>query len=195
MARFLFVAREAGTAALILIPLFCILHCIRFRNLKTTCAYTLFAVYLAGIYAVVGLPTAAYIRLEPNLNLIPFIGMLISPENTILNVLLFLPLGLFLPLLWKPFRHPGRCVVFGTMLSLTIELLQIFTFRATDIDDVITNALGTLIGWFFMSVLFKVRPALRCSNRTSDLVIILGSVCFVMFFLHPYMSTFLLNHI
>ena len=64
-----------------------------------------------------------------------------------LNALLFVPLGMLLPLLWKDCRRWYRTAGAGFLLSLLIELSQLCNFRATDVDDLIMNALGTVLGW------------------------------------------------
>ena len=64
-----------------------------------------------------------------------------------LNAILFIPVGFFLPLLWKRCEHLGRVLGLGFALSLWVELSQLLNWRVTDIDDLITNTLGAVIGW------------------------------------------------
>ena len=65
-----------------------------------------------------------------------------------MNIVLFMPLGFFCPLISKRYRRVKNTVFTGFGLSLTIELAQLFTmYRATDIDDLITNTAGTLLGY------------------------------------------------
>ena len=139
MVQLFYTAREAAASALLLLPIFLILRFFRFHSSKTTLLYFFFAVYLSGVYAVVGLPNVSYIRFDLNLNLIPFVGMLTDLRSTALNIVLFIPLGFFLFLLWKPFHRAANMLLAGFMFSLAIELLQIFTLRATDINDLITK--------------------------------------------------------
>ncbi len=71
----------------------------------------------------------------------------------------------------------------GLMTSLGIEILQIFTFRATDINDLITNAAGTLAGYLIGRVMIKMIPQLdRLNCRRSELYLLYGTVGAVMFF-------------
>ena len=178
---------EFAAAPLLLIPLFLILNKVRFHSRKNTVLYTLLAVYLAGLWAVVGLPNVRYLRFEPNFNFLPFAGMSADLRGTILNVVLFVPLGVFLSLLWKRFRNCGSCVLFGFALSLTIEVLQMFTFRATDVNDLMTNTVGTLLGWTLGRTVIRFRPGLSGNHRTADLVLIFGAVFCVMFFAYPFL--------
>lgn len=188
MNRILFALREIFPAVVVLLPVFLLLNGIRFRNGKRTALYFLLSCYLAAVYALVGLPNVTYIRLELNLNLVPFADMLQDLENSILNVLLFVPLGLLVPVLWKPYRQKGRMLLFGLGLSLGIELLQIFTLRATDINDLITNVLGTFLGFGLARGLIKKVPAARDMGkrgRTGELYLVCTITFGVMFFVQP----------
>lgn len=74
-----------------------------------------------------------------------------------LNIFMFMPLGFLLPLIWEDFRKPGKTVFFGFLLSASIEFFQLFSFRTTDIDDLIMNTLGTAVGflcWRLLKLLF-----------------------------------------
>ena len=64
MYRFFDMGLEAGVAAVILVPLFLVVNRIYFHDLGRTVGYLIFAIYLAGVDAVVGLPCITYIRLR-----------------------------------------------------------------------------------------------------------------------------------
>lgn len=185
MYQLIYTALEAGLASVILIPILLILNRVRFHSLKTTALYTLFSVYLAGVYAVVGLPNVSYIRFDPNISIVPFAPMLYDLSGTFLNILLFLPFGLFLPLLWQRMHSFRWVALWGFGLSLAIELLQIFTLRATDINDLITNTAGTLLGCLLGRFLRKRFSSLLCRNHYSDLPLLLLCSAGVMFFFQP----------
>lgn len=187
MYRFFLVAVDIIPAAVVLVPLFCILYVTIFgRSFWKSVIYCLFCLYLAGVFSLVGIPNVLYIQPGLNLNLIPFAGMIEDFKNSILNVLLFVPLGVFLPLLWQRFRRAGSCAVFGFGLSFVIELLQMLTFRATDVNDLITNTCGTLLGYLLVTPLLKkVSPVDKGTYAPSVLCIL--SFC-VMFFIHPFLS-------
>lgn len=55
---------------------------------------------------------------------------------------MFVPVGFFLPFLWKKYEDWKQVLLFCTFLTVLIEVDQIFTFRTTDIDDLLTNLLG-----------------------------------------------------
>lgn len=74
------------------------------------------------------------------------------------NILMFGPLGLLLPLLWKYFRKFSKTVLFGFLVSFTIEFSQLFLARGTDIDDLILNTIGTMLGYLTFVVFHKLFP-------------------------------------
>ena len=59
-----------------------------------------------------------------------------------------LPLGFLIPLIWKRYRNPLKIFMIGFGFSLSIELCQLFNRRNTDIDDLMMNTLGAVIGYF-----------------------------------------------
>ena len=69
------------------------------------------------------------------------------------------PLVFLVPLIWKGYRRTGRTVLLGAGFSLLIELSQMITARAADIDDLIANTSGAFLGyiaWKIFTLLFGV---------------------------------------
>ena len=92
---------------------------------------------------------------DPNISLIPFVNDILHSDY--LNVVMFIPLGFFLPLMWRKYHNGFETIKFGFYLSLFIELSQLFTrFRATDINDLITNTIGAAVGWSIYFVFSKL---------------------------------------
>ena len=181
---------ETAISAALLIPVFWMLNKVRFQNSKETIGYYTFAVYLSAVYLFVGMPTLQFIRFELSLTLIPFLPMLTDVKNTVLNVALFIPLGVLLPFLWKRYNTLKSTALFGLVLSLSIELLQIFTYRATDINDIIANTLGTVLGYFLFCMASRVLPSVtKFAGEKRDVPIIILSVFAVMFLIQPYLAT------
>lgn len=64
------------------------------------------------------------------------------------NVLLFIPYGFVCSLAFPWARNFFRCAWFGAMTSVMVELLQLITERGYfQIDDILTNILGTIVGF------------------------------------------------
>lgn len=74
-------------------------------------------------------------------------GAMNSIRNIIGNVIAFIPLGFFIPLLFDKFNNYKRILKVGFLSSLAIEITQLFVgSNICDIDDIIYNTLGSLIG-------------------------------------------------
>ena len=103
--------------------------------------------------------------LSANINLIPFlttadlIRNLITPPspglftyawiNLFGNVVVFIPLGVFLPLIWIKTKNFGRFFLVSSGIIAVIELLQLFTLRGVlDVDDYLLNMVGLIVGFF-----------------------------------------------
>lgn len=75
-----------------------------------------------------------------------------------LNVVLFIPIGFILPVLWGKYRQLLPTVLYGLGLSMVIEFSQLFTFyRVTDINDLVMNTIGTVLGWLIFKLVFRYR--------------------------------------
>ncbi|MCT4594783.1 MAG: VanZ family protein [Anaeromicrobium sp.] len=64
------------------------------------------------------------------------------------NVMAFMPLGFFVPIVYGRIKKSKYIIYIGFLMSLFIEVLQIITRLGTfDVDDIILNTMGTLIGY------------------------------------------------
>lgn len=113
--------------------------------------------------------------------------------STLLNVLLFIPLGGFLPILRSKFRSFPKTLLLGFSTSAFIEVFQIFTFRATDVNDLMTNSLGTAIGYFLGMLLIRLFPKIIMEEDPRQIRIIFAVSVLVMFFLQPFSASLLWN--
>jgi glycopeptide antibiotics resistance protein len=125
--------------------------------------------YLTGVLSFTGIYTVlrdivhnSYGIITPNgphippdeINLIPFRWIAEGVRPYIENILLFIPLGFMLPCIWKKYEVFWRTALSGFTLSLIIELCQLFNInRVTDIDDLLMNTLGALVGWVIFRLL------------------------------------------
>ena len=88
------------------------------------------------------------------LNLIPFVNLLdyeIRSEaviNVVGNTTMFIPIGVIYPAVYKKLNTPVKAIAAGIGLSLSIEIVQLLFFdRVTDIDDLILNSIGYVVGY------------------------------------------------
>lgn len=89
----------------------------------------------------------------------------IAAFNLFGNVVLFIPYGIFLPYLFNRLRSLWKVMLFGAVTIVCVELLQIATLRGScDVDDLILNMMGILIGY----IVFRIAH-LRCPKNTGEL--------------------------
>ena len=72
------------------------------------------------------------------------------------NVLLFIPYGFLCGWNFIGARNLFRCAALGAVTSFGIEWMQLMTGRGYfQIDDILTNILGTVIGWIIFRILWS----------------------------------------
>lgn len=117
---------------------------------------------------------------EYKYNLIPFkeisrfikywkiLGVGAVAANLLGNVVAFVPFGMFLPgLINNRYSYFGMAVLSFDM-SLLIELLQLASkVGSFDVDDLILNTVGGLIGYCIFRYLFKHRKGIETEHGES----------------------------
>lgn len=151
----------------------------------------LFVIYISLVISVTLFPLPLgfqyeYETLFRNINIVPLVTIInnISQIGTAYNgdvlfmislivrnvggnILLFIPLGFLAPIVWKKAKGLKSIIFLGLAVSITIELLQLLESfsggwgRVTDIDDVICNVLGTVIGYYIYAFISKTGEKLK----------------------------------
>lgn len=86
-----------------------------------------------------------------------FMGVGNAIYNVVGNILLFVPLGFFIPVLFKQADNLKKVLLYGFASSVSIEAIQYFTaINITDIDDVIFNTMGAGLGFICYRIFKKV---------------------------------------
>ena len=156
----------------VLYPLFCILlPCMLYVLIQTKGFHRrtnfihmiwvfifLYYVYLVlettGIGTIWEIGLYPGMKLQEEINLIPFRdGISLS---MILNVVMLMPLGFLLPLLWKEYQSLVRTAIIGFCFSCGIEFCQLFNRRVSDVDDLLMNTLGAILGWLIWIVFSRI---------------------------------------
>ena len=88
------------------------------------------------------------------INLLPFVyitdyeALWEMKVNIIGNTAMFIPIGIIWPSVFRKLDTHRKVIAAGVGFSLFIEILQLpFYDRVTDIDDLILNSLGFLLGY------------------------------------------------
>lgn len=126
-----------------------------FRFLKSSVFLCLLVAY---VYVVVGISILCRdpgSRQDVNLTLFSsFRANLQDRIYVVENLLMFVPFGMLLPSVWKALYRFPWCVMIGMVCSIAIEVVQYRLARGyTQIDDVLNNTIGTLIGYWLVLAL------------------------------------------
>lgn len=111
---------------------------------------------------------------HPQMNLIPLRDILSEPlpiiiRNLVGNIIIFIPLGFFLPILIHRARKIKAAAIIVVVSALVVELIQFIgsfvifqlNWKIVDIDDVLMNIIGGMIGivaYYIFNQYFKLNP-------------------------------------
>ena len=108
-------------------------------------------------------------------------------KNVLGNILLFIPLGFYAKYYIKPKNMIFPSIVL-LLSSITIEFTQLQIGRTFDIDDIILNVSGGLLG-YLLSHLAEKLPAFTKKTWFLNIVTILIVILFVLYLLEIYNVT------
>lgn len=144
----------------------------------------LFAIYVIIISWIIvfkmqfSLDTLPYIR---SINLIPFgesviINGKIYFGEIINNLIVFIPVGLYIGMLCKDIKFIKKILPILTLTLIYESLQYIFHVGATDITDIIMNTLGGIIGILAINCLYKI---FKNKEKVDKVLNILATICTV----------------
>lgn len=114
-----------------------------------------------------------------SINLIPFYydkETTFHLKEIIENILIFIPLGLLLKM---KVLSPKKIFLLGFLLSFTYEFLQyIFSIGVSDITDIITNTIGSILGSLTYSILSHF---IHNKSKLNNFIITSGYLVFTIF--------------
>lgn len=96
-------------------------------------------------------------------SLIPFRTFALDPWSVMIllgNVIMFFPIGFFFVLLWRK-NAWNHILLIGLLTAICIETIQLFVGRTFDIDDILLNTVGDLLGGLFCRLLRRMIPLLH----------------------------------
>ena len=123
----------------------------------------LFVIYILLLFELL---TGAENSNGTGINIVPFseifrykIGSSMFIYNVLGNILLFVPFGYFVTRFTQS-KSVYQIFIVSLITSFTIELLQVKIGRSFDIDDIILNVIGGVIGYFTYVCLHAIRTHL-----------------------------------
>lgn len=106
------------------------------------------------------------------------LGTRLFYRNIIGNILMFVPFSFFVAHIFK-INNRYIVYLFTLLISLTIETTQLYIGRAFDVDDILLNVLGGIIGYFIYHLVSNI--IFRNFNKEKkDLIIALLMVIVVL---------------
>lgn len=125
------------------------------------------------------------------INLIPFkeitrysIGSTLFLYNVIGNIALFIPFGFFMSNKLKA-KKTSHIIIVSAIISLTAELIQYKIGRAFDIDDILLNVTGAIIGFMVYQSIQLIKrklPSFLQNNIFYNILAILVIVVIIILF-------------
>lgn len=85
------------------------------------------------------------------------------------NILLFVPFGIFVLMLWKVYRRFWNLGLLAFITSTSIELMQLVTRRGYfELDDIVLNTAGAMLGYMTFSLFYHSFRALTHRVKEKD---------------------------
>ena len=159
-----------------------------YRGNKLT--IVLFVIYLIALFWILLFKLGVRFSYMENrqVNLIPFEEALmlngkIDFGEIIMNVIIFVPLGIYAGILFKRWNF-GKNFFFFFLLSLFVEALQfILRVGAVDITDTITNTLGGIIGLLIFKAIEKLFKNSVKAQKFINITAAIGTVLMILMLL------------
>lgn len=99
-----------------------------------------------------------FLEIRRGLENIDRVGYYYVLVNIAGNIAAFMPFGFLLPLISERRQNTGKVLVLGFLLSLSAETIQLITRTgAFDVDDLILNTAGSVLGYWCYALLFGRR--------------------------------------
>ena len=115
-----------------------------------------------------------YIQNRTNLTLLKTIKLYLRSANSISvvnilgNIVAFIPMGLFAGIPFKKKRDIFLCAITIALISLLFETIQLlFMVGSFDVDDILLNTIGGVIGFLIIRTIRRGRSHGRSHGRSS----------------------------
>ncbi|GAA4962908.1 VanZ family protein [Streptomyces caelestis] len=128
------------------------------------------AVYVAAVLSLTIFPLnvtwGEYANQAPWIGQINFVPLLTADITMVPNVVMLVPAGFLLPLLFRNATSASRVTLMTAAVSLSVEAAQLLSYialnngRSVDVNDLIANTLGGLAGYALVTLALRA-PALR----------------------------------
>ena len=98
------------------------------------------------------------VNMIPFVNLFDYDNMRSLLWNVVGNTAMLIPSGIILPIVYRKLDSFWKVAAAGALISLCIEIIQLpFSSRASDVDDLLLNTFGVMIGYGVYSIVKALR--------------------------------------
>ena len=147
----------------------------------------LFIIYVLLLFELL---TGTENSLGSGINYIPFkeimrykFGSKMFIYNVLGNILIFVPFGYFISKYIKP-KKILPIIVDAIITSVTVETVQLKIGRSFDIDDVMLNVVGAILGYFVyiaLDAIYKHLPKILQKSFIYDVISLIILVMFILY--------------
>lgn len=157
------------------------------NSLTNKFTYALFVIYLLALFWILLLKFGVRFSYMENrsVNLIPFREIFISNGNIdageiILNVLIFIPLGIYAGVLFRRWTFWKKLFLFFLISAIFEGLQFMMSIGAFDITDTITNTSGGIIGLMIFKAIEKLFSTGLKAQKFINVVAATGTVLMIL---------------
>lgn len=145
-----------------------------------TFTLALFIIYLFSILYIIVFKfnmVFTHVKAERQINFIPFVQGIVAHKTLnyseiLLNILIFIPLGLYISVLKNQWRTWQKVLLFFGVSFLFESLQYIFKIGAFDVTDLINNTLGGIIG---LLIYLGINKAVNNNVKIQSLINIISA--------------------
>lgn len=147
-----------------------------------------FVIYVISLFYVVTFQDVSW----STSNFIPFKEMFryeffsdMFFKNVIGNMIMFMPYGFFISYFLR-LDKSKFVLILSFIASITIEITQLIIGRVFDVDDIMLNILGGLVGYYIYRLIYKFKDKLPNILKNNIFYNIIVSIILCLIFMYIY---------
>ncbi len=109
-------------------------------------------------------------------------------KNVIGNMLMFMPYGFFVAYILK-LKKCKSIIGLSLVVSFAIETIQSCIGRVFDVDDIILNVLGAIIGFYIYKLIYRIKsnlPDFLKKDIIYNILMVIIIVCMLIYMLNMF---------
>ena len=142
------------------------------------------------VFLLFQLLTKVELNSGSGINIIPFkeimryeLGSRLFIFNVLGNIAVFIPFGFFVADYVKA-KNIGPVLIISTIVSATVEFVQLEIGRSFDIDDIILNVIGGILGYLLYVALKSIKSHLPNMFQKDGIYNLICAIIIVLFIVY-----------